>query len=260
MPLARSTRAAVIAAITLTIAGCGASAANPSPQRTASPTSAPASTVAIVPVSPSPSPDPTPTEAPTPTEGPTVYDTTPLGAAFDLPLTMTLPVDWIAMAPPTDNPDRNIDVNRTGHPASDTSQWWGFSLHLVDGAWVADPKDIHRSASVAKLPWPKSYIDYLVALPGVEVVTKAGPTKVDGVDARQVTIKTPEMHPTIWLKGDYTWLGGGANETDPALTRHVIELTVHGKRLVIDYALWGDDFDKHAPDLDAVIKSIKFPG
>ena len=189
-----------------------------------------------------------------------MYDTTPLGAAFDLPLTITLPADWVALAPPLDNPDLTIGLVKTGHPASDSTQWWGPALDLVDGASVADPKDIAKPKDVAKVPWPKSYIDYLVALPGVEVVTKAGPTKIGGVAARQVTIKTPAMHPTIWLKGDYTWLGGGASGIDPALTRHVIELTVHGKRLVIDYVEWGDNFDKHAPEVDAVIKSIVFKG
>src|SRR3954454_3317668 len=183
MSLAGSTRVALVAALALTIAGCGVSAANPTPRQ--EPVS-PAVASAEAPSAPPALVDPTPAADPTATAGATIYDTTALGPAFDLPLTMSLPEGWIAIAPPNDNPNLTIDLVKTGHPANDASQWWGFSLHLVDGASVPDPRDIAKSADVAKLPWPESYVDYLAALPGVEVVTAAGPTRIGGIDARHV--------------------------------------------------------------------------
>jgi hypothetical protein len=254
MPLARSTRAALVVALTLTIAACGASAANPSPTQ--------------APTSPSPRPTVPPSAHPAAVEGtptavptPTVYDTTALGPAFDLPLTVALPEGWIALAPPTDNPSLTIGLVKTGHPSNDASQWWGFGLDLVDGASVTNPADMAAAQSdVRKAPWPSSYIDYLVALPGVEVVKPPESTMVGGVRARQVIVHTPPMHPTIFLKGDYTWLGGGQTGIDEAYMRRLIEITVHGKRLLIEYLDLPERFDEHAPLVDGVIHSIAFRG
>ena len=245
MSVARSTRAALVAAVVITVAGCAGAAAP-----TSKPTTPPTATSAPVAEATVP--------AASPTRGPIVYDTAKLGLSFDLPLTMTLPAGWIPLAPPMFGPDGSFGTVKTGTPPDDDTQWWGFGLNLVDGASVADPRDIAKPSDVAKMPWPSSYIDYLVALPGVVVVKGPGPTTVDGVEARQVIVQTPPMHPTIYLKGDFAWLGGGKTGIDGAFGRLVIELTVDGKRVLIEYDDAPQRFDEHLPVVDDVIASIAF--
>ena len=86
-----------------------------------------------------------------------------------------------------------------------------------------------------KLPWPSSYVDYVASLPGVTVVEAPRRVKIGGVEGRQIVVEVPPMHPTVFLKGDTMWIGGGAAGFDLAGTREVIELTVNGKRLLLDY-------------------------
>ena len=168
--MARSVSARALAGATLlvvTVTACGSTATGaiptPSPIATAAPTATPAPTIAAT-----PAPTTSPSAAPTST----VYDTTTLGSAFDLPLTIDLPAPWKALPPPEYGPAGAFGFVHTGNPATDGAQWWGAGFNLVDGASVADPADMGTPATHAdaKLPWPKSYIDYLAALPGVEVV------------------------------------------------------------------------------------------
>ena len=250
MSVTVSTRAALVAAVVITVAGCAVTAAHPSSQPTTKPpapltaTSAPAAQATV--------------PAASPIRGPIVYDTSKLGMSFDLPLTITLPDGWIPLAPPMFGPDGSFGTVKTGTPPDDTTQWWGFGFNLVDGASVADPEDIAKPSDVTKMPWPSSYIDYLVALPGVVVEKGPAPTTVDGVEARRVVVQTPPMHPTIFLKGDYAWLGGGSTGIDGAFGRLVIELTVDGKRVLIEYDDAPEHFDEHLPTVDDMIASIAF--
>jgi len=194
------------------------------------------------------------------TATPTIYDTSALGSDFPLAMSFELPDHWKALAAPLLSPRGTLGVVHTGDPVSDTSQWWGPEFELVDGAFVIDPAELNRpaTASDAKSPWPASYIDYLVSLPGVEVVHAPEPVTVGGVEGRQVTVTTPPMHPTIFLKGDTAWLGGGPSGFDPSLERKVIELTVDGKKLLFNYLDDPAVFDSRLPEVDAIIESIVF--
>jgi hypothetical protein len=192
--------------------------------------------------------------------GPRSYATAELGPDFDLPMTIDLPAGWNPLPPPNYGPSSSLGFVH-GDLQGDDSTWWGFGLELVDGASVADPSVMQTPATTAdaKLAWPASYLDYLAALPGVDIDDPASQITVGGVTGRSITVKTPPMHPTIFLAGDYTWLGGGKSGIDPALERRVIELTVHGKRLLIEYVDVPSAFPAHASQVDAVIQSIVFP-
>jgi hypothetical protein len=225
-----------------------ACAATPAELPSASPTAPSQAT-------PSPSASPSPSTA-----VPTIYDTSALGSAFPLAMSFELPEHWKPLAAPLLGPRGTLGVVHTGDPATDTSQWWGPEFELVDGASVIDPAELNKpaTASDAKSPWPASYIDYLVSLPGVEVVHAPESVTVGGVQGRQVTVTTPPMHPTIFLKGDTAWLGGGPSGLDPALERKVIELTVDGKKLLFNYLDDPAAFDSRLPEVDAIIDSIAF--
>ena len=199
--------------------------------------------------------------SPTPTTATaTVFDTTTLGANFDLPLTITLPPDWRALPPPDFGPAGAFGFVHTGHPASDDSQWWGPGMYLVNGASVADPAAVGKPVAGGdkKLPWPSSYVDYVASLPGVTVVEAPRRVKIGGVKGRQIVVEVPPMHPTVFLKGDTMWIGGGAAGFDLAGTREVIELTVDGKRLLLDYGDSSEQFPARRPEVDAIFRSIQF--
>ena len=68
------------------------------------------------------------------------------------------------------------------------------------------------------------------------------------------------MHPTIYLKDDTAWIGGGKTGIDPALQREVIELAVDGKPLLLEYDDDPARFDQNRPIVDAIYKSIQFAG
>jgi len=212
------------------------------------------------PPTPTPTPSPTPTASPSsPSSGGQVFDTTSIGPMFDLPMTLTLPAGWIALTPPSYGAIHSFGYVE-GEFGGDGSQWWGAGFALVDGASVLDPKVLAPSyvGLEAKLPWPASYADYLVALPGVTVVSPPADVTVGGVPGRTVTVTTPPMHPLIFLKDDTAWLGGGATGVDPEFTRQVIELTVNGRRLLYEYDMTPDRFAVHLPQVDAILGTVQF--
>jgi hypothetical protein len=171
-----------------------------------------------------------------------------------------LPPDWRALPSPEFGPAGAFGFVHTGHPASDDSQWWGPGMFLVGGASVADPAGVGKPAARgdAKLPWPKSYVDYVASLPGVTVVEAPRPVTVGGIKGRQIVVKVPPLHPTVFLKGDTMWIGGGATGIDLAGTREVIELTVDGKPLLFDYGDSSEQFAARRPLVDAIFQSIRF--
>jgi hypothetical protein len=252
--LASRAQLGVLAAVAIAVAACGStsapSAAAPStvvpaaqtPQATAAAVASHAVTA--------------PTALATPEAQ--LYDTTSLGSLFALPITMRLPAGWIPLPPPTYGPAGTVGAVH-GKLEGDDSTWWGFGFMLVDGASVLDPADLQDPQGNTKRPWPASYIDYLAKLPGVTVAEKPSPVTVGGIKGREITVTTPAMHPTIFLKGDYTWLGGGKSGIDPAAFRRVLELTVKGKRLLIEY----DDakrYEDRVQVVDDIIRTIQFPG
>jgi len=187
-----------------------------------------------------------------------VLDTATIGSAFDLAMRVPVPQGWLTVLPPDDAPVHTVAVLH-GRPG-EQGTWWGFGFMLVDGATVRDPADRAAATSDTKwVPWPASYLDYLAALPGVTVVEAAVPVTIGGVNGRSITVRTPAMAPTIWVKDDYTWLGGGKTGMDPAFERRIIELRVHGTSLLIEY---DDDpavFGERVRDVDALIATIQFP-
>jgi hypothetical protein len=178
-----------------------------------------------------------------------------------MPLTIDLPSPWKALPPPTYGPVGSFGFVHTGNPPEDDSQWWGAGLMLVDGASVADPADMDTPADPAdtKLPWPASYIDYLAALPGVEVVDGPNAVTIGGVEGRQIVVNTPPMHPTIFLAGDTMWLGGGKSGIDPAFEREITELTVGGTPVIIEYVDGPERFAGNRPLIDGVLDTVTFP-
>jgi hypothetical protein len=254
--MARSVSARALAgvAILVTVTACG------SPATGATSTSGAASPPAAA-VAPPATTTPVPAASPTAPARSTTYDTAVLGSAFDLPMTVELPAPWMALTPPQYGPTGSFGWVHTGSPPEDDSQWWGAGLMLVDGASMADPADMDTPASPAdtRLPWPASYLDYLAALPGVEVVEGPSPVTIGGVEGRQIVVKTPAMHPTIFLKGDRLWMGGGGSGIDPAFQRELTELTVGGKAVIIEYVDSPQVFEEHRRLIDEVIESITFP-
>jgi len=220
-----------------------------------------AAATAAAPTAEAPSPTPTPTPTPTPATA-TTYDTTSLGADFDLPMIVTLPPDWQALPAPEYGPAGAFGFVHVGTPANDYAQWWGPGLFLVGGGSVLDPASMNDpSAGVdAKRPWPSSYLDYLASLPGVSVVSGPEPITIGGVTGRRIVLRTPAMHPTIYLKDDTTWIGGGKTGIDPALQREDIELVVDGKPLILEYLDNPASFDEHDAVVDAIYQTIQFPG
>jgi hypothetical protein len=241
-------RALSIAALTFVAAGCGPASSAGSP---AAPSAAAATTAT-----------PRPSANATASPAATTYDTTSLGANFDLPMTVTLPPDWQALPAPEYGPAGAFGFVHVGTPANDYAQWWGPGLFLVGGGSVLDAASMNDpSAGVeAKRPWPSSYLDYLASLPGVSVVSGPEPITIGGVSGRRIVIRTPAMHPTMYLKDDTTWIGGGKTGIDPALQREDIEMEVDGKPLILEYVDDPARFDEHDAVVDAIYKTIQFPG
>jgi hypothetical protein len=250
-----SARASIGAITLLLVAACGsATAVRPTSAPSGAPSAAAVRATATTLATTSPTTAPrSPRPTPAASTGPQTYDTTKLGAAFDLPLTIELPDHWTPHAPPLMNPVGALGFIHTGEPASDRSQWWDFGFMLVDGASVLDPTEIADPKGHTKLPWPKSYIDYLVALPGVTTVEAPSDTTALGAPARRVIVSTPAMHPTIYLAGDTMWMGGGAIGIDPPFTRQVIETVLNGKKVLIEHDSIPSLFDEHNPIVDSVL-------
>lgn len=245
-----SARASIGGVIVLVAAACGSA--------TAVPSSSPAAASSPVPPTTEAPQSREPSTGPQASAGPTTFDTTELGTWFDLPMTLELPEHWMPLTR-AQTAVQTFSVVHAGDPPSDESQWWGFGGDLVDGAWVNDPSVVTSpdSGGNIKLPWPASYVDYLVEIPGVELVSGPEPVTVAGTTGRKVTVITPPMHPTIYTNGDFAWLGGGKSGIDPAFERQLIELTLNGKKLLIEYVDDPAKFDSRVAEVNSIIASIK---
>lgn len=215
--------------------------------------------------SPSSSPSATPTAAPTDVALPSaavidgVLDTAALGKDFTLRMRVPIPEGWFTLLPEVKAPPRTFNIVQGDQ--TDDSTWWGPGFMLVDGAMVRDPAKPADPVDPksAFVPWPSSYLDYLQSLPGVQVIDGPSPLTVGGIDGRAMTIETPAMAPTVWLKDDYAWIGGGRTGVDPAMGRFLVELNVNGTPLVVEY---DDDPAKivsRIPQVEALLAGIQFP-
>ncbi len=212
-------------------------------------------------VTPSPSPSATPSAAPTPSaaiiDG--VLDTAALGTDFTLRMRVPIPDGWFTLLPENNAPPRTFNVVQGDQ--NDDSTWWGPGVMIVDGAMVRDPaKPVDpldtKSAFVA---WPASYLDYMKSLSGVQVIDGPSPITIGGIQGRMLTIQTPPMAPTIWLKDDSAWIGGGSRGVDPAMGRFLVELNVKGTPLIIEYDDDAAKISSRIPQVEALLAGIQFP-
>ena len=249
--------AARLALALLLVAGaCSPSAAAPTTAPTNAPTTAPtpAPTTAAS-TAPATTPSATATAA-------TVLDTSSIGAAFPLKLRMTIPAGWFALVPPSTDPEvpaRTLNVLH-GDRNGDRDKWAGPGFALVDGARVRNPAKDAVAGDSDLIPWPASYLDYLAKLPGVEVLDGPSPVTIGGQAGREISVKTPAMAPTIWLKDDYAMLGGGANGVDPAVSRYLVELNVKGTPLLIEFDDGLTDYEGDFQIVKSLLASIVFEG
>lgn len=182
--------------------------------------------------------------------------------SLPVPITFSFDPTWISQ-----DGFNSINIVDPGNPTLPPDQWWGPTIALVDGAMVHDPADIEVNVEPAQpvaadktkfIPWPADFFAYLTALPGVEVVQKAGNVTIGGVQGKQIIVMTPKMHPIVWLKGDASWLGGEESGVDPDFERQIILLNVHGNHLLLEF---DDDpmlFPTHSQIVQEIFDSIKF--
>jgi hypothetical protein len=190
----------------------------------------------------------------------TVLDTRTIATRFPLAMKITLPVGW-------KNRDEGIvgalAIVHTGYPEGPESKWWGPDFFLVEDAQIHDPADVvsdvpataDRSQFVA---WPADFFAYITALPDVTVVSGPEPITVGGVLGTQVVVMTPPMHPLVWLKGDFTWMGGGPTGVDPALERRFVILVTGGHTLFVQLAADQAAFEAHDAEFRAILESVTF--
>jgi hypothetical protein len=155
-----------------------------------------------------------------------------------------------------------IDPVHVGTPMLDEKQWWGPAITLVDGARVVRRADALRPATNPTIgtsrPWPADFFGYVASLPRVKVVRGPSPVVIGGIRGTRITLKTPPMHPLLWLKGDWAWAGGGQTGLDPAGRRELILLRVHGKRLLLTSADPAALFAARLSEVHVLWRSIKF--
>jgi hypothetical protein len=157
----------------------------------------------------------------------------------------------------------HLDIIHKGNPAGPQSEWWGPGISFVDGALVHDPVDVisDQPASAAKadfISWPDDFLGYVASLPGVEVIEGPEPVTIGGIEGSRIIVKTPPMHPLVWLEGDQTWLGGGASGVDPELKRQMILLEVNGEKILLHFEDSANRFDNNYPLVQEIFDSITF--
>jgi hypothetical protein len=140
---------------------------------------------------------------------------------------------------------------------------WGAGIALVNGALVHDPADVvsDQPASADKtkyVPWPDDFFAYLTSLPRVKVIQGPEPVAIGGIQGSQIIVHTPAMHPFLWLKDDYTWLGGGDSGVDPEFKRLLILLEVNGERVLLEFDDTPNRFDERYPLVQEIFNSITF--
>jgi len=240
-------RALAVAFLTASfVTACGSVPAPASPATSRGPSAAAPSALASLVVA-SPSAKAT---------GGTVFDTAQIPSKFALPMTIDVPAGW---RPLTDVPGV-LTMVKLGSPAEDPAQWWGPDIALVDGARVVDPARILQPAAAgdAPVPWPADFVSYLTSVPGATVVSGPAPVTIGGATGTRLILDTPPMHPVVWLKGDTTWMGGGATGLDPAVRRLVILLDIGQKRMLIQEADEPTTFATHLPVVESLVASMHF--
>ena len=177
-----------------------------------------------------------------PTAVPTIASTnlttfhSPENASFRLPLAFTHGPEW----------DVHIGVNALDI-VQDNS--WGLSIFLVNGAKVADPKDMAKT-----IPWPDDFFGYFASLPGVKVIQGPDPITVGDVVGSQIIVHVTSFGPFLWLQNDYTWIGNQASDEK----WQMILLDVNGEQVLLWFPDFPDKFDERYPLVQEIFNSITF--
>jgi hypothetical protein len=116
------------------------------------------------------------------------------------------------------------------------------------------PSLLHNSLSC---PFPGAECG-LTALPGVKVIQGPENVTIGGIQGSQIIMDTPILHPILWLKDDFTWLGGGETGFEQASRRYMILLNVHGEHYLLKFDDDPTTFDAHYPLVQEIFNSIKF--
>ena len=234
----------IVFAASLAACGSGLAAAPPSVSPAPSaPTAIPVTSAALL--------SPSATAA-----GRTVFDTAKIASSFDVPMTIDVPDGWRPLTAVREV----LTMVYVGSPPGPQSQWWGPDIAVVDSARVVDPARILKPAVPGDkaVPWPADFVGYLTSVPGVKIADGPEPITIGGATGTRLILDTPAMHPVIWLKGDTTWMGGGATGLDPALRRLVILLDVGPKRVFFQFAESPTLFAKRLPAVESLIASMRF--
>ena len=172
----------------------------------------------------------------------------PENASFRLPLTFTHGSDW----------DVHVGINTLDIVYGNE---WGAAISLVNDALVHDPATIVSDQPAAAnkadfIPFPNDFFSYIASLPGVKVIQGPDKVTIGGIQGSQVIIHTPAMHPILWLKDDYTWLGGGPTGVDPEVKSQMIFLNVNGEQVLLSFSDSLEKFDEHYPLVQEIFNTI----
>ena len=206
-------------------------------------------TVLVSGCAPAPTPRPAATAIP-PTTAPANLTTfhSPENASFRLPLTLTHGSEW----------DVHVGINTLDIVYGNE---WGAAISLVNDALVHDPATIvsDQPATANKAdftPFPNDFFSYLASLPGVKVIQGPDTVTIGGIQGSQVIVHTPAMHPILWLKDDYTWLGGGPSGVDPELKYQMILLKVNGEQVLLNFSDSPEKFDERYPLVQEIFNTV----
>jgi hypothetical protein len=243
----------VASALAIILVGCGGSPATPSASTLSGsgPSASPIAAATVVPTA-------APSVAISPA-GPVVFDTRTIADKFALPMKVTLPVGW----KPGSDIKGTLGLLYTGSPEGPDSDWWGPDILLADEARIHDPSDAVSSDPATPdqkrfMAWPADFFGYITGLPGVTVVSGPEPVTIGGVTGKQIVVKTPSMHPLVWMNGDYSWIGGGQTGVDSATERRFIVLETGGHKLFITLANDPSTFEARDTELRAILDTISF--
>ena len=142
-----------------------------------------------------------------------------------------------------------VDIIHKGNPPEPQSDWWGPVITLVNGARVADPSDTDKL-----IPWPDDFFAYLTAFPNVKVIQGPDPVTIGGVQGTQIIVHATSLSPILWLKDDYSWLGGVISDGKIQL----ILLDANGERVLLMFPDSPEKFDERYPLVQEIFSTITF--
>jgi hypothetical protein len=189
----------------------------------------------------------------------TVFDTRTRADHFALPMRVTLPGGW----KPLVGIVGTLGLVHSGCPEGPDSTWWGPDVLLVEEAQIHDPSDVVSSEPTTAdrsrfVAWPGDFFAYITALPGVRVVSGPEPIEIGGNTGREIVVMTPPMHPLVWMKGDFSWLGGGKSGVEAASERRFVVVKAGRHVVFIEFADDPSTFAARDAEVQPILASITF--